>query len=78
MSKFEDILLPFLEQAEQTASQDPTQKGLRFILHCLVDIHLSKGEPEDVAMAKQILERLRDTVDKIRSNYWQWRLNKLP
>lgn len=78
MSKLNDVLAPFLHQAnEHVEMEDENRVGLRFVRQCLIDLHLSAGVEEDTAKAKVLMEQLRDNVDKIRANYWQWRINKL-
>lgn len=47
------------------------------MLPCLIDLNLAAGEESGIQKAREQLAELRDTVDKIRGNYWQWRINKL-
>ena len=67
MGNFKAELQPFLKQGEEQAREDPKQRGLRFILQCQADLHLVGG---DQAEAIKCLDELRDSVDKIRMNYW--------
>ena len=56
----------------------PNYKSRRFVMMTLVDLFLSSGQPNDIELARSEMISLRDEHDKIRNNYWQWRLNKLP
>ena len=67
MGKFKKQLETFLQQGEELARQHPDSMGLRFILQCQSDLHLVS---EDKAKAIACLEELRDSVDRIRMNYW--------
>ena len=75
--KYKNQLLTFLQQGEEQARQHPEEMGLRFILQCQADLHLAGGTEEGKAKAIACLEELRDKVDIIRMNYWQWKINKL-
>ena len=74
MGRFKAQLEPFLATQAETARQDPRQRGLRFILQCQSDMALADGDP---AAATKLMEELRDSADRIRSNYWQWKINRL-
>ena len=75
MGNFKAQLEPWFAEVEKTAREDmPKQRGLRFVLQCQSDMALANG---DTASAIKIFEELRDRADKIRMNYWQWKINRL-
>ena len=63
-----------MDNAMEQAVKMPEEMGLRFIMMVKIDLYLSEGKKEK---AKALMEKLRDSVDKIRKNYWQWQINKL-
>jgi hypothetical protein len=48
--------------------------GIRFIQMVYLDLYTAK---DDKPSAYTVLVALRDSTDKIRKNYWQFKLNKL-
>ena len=77
MGKFKKQLETFLAQGEEQARQHPEALGLRFILQCKADLYFIGKTEDDQAKGMECLEELRDKVDKIRMNYWQWKMNKV-
>ena len=69
-----DLLAPFLNECETLTREKPEQQGLRFVMMCQIDLSLAEGETEK---AVGQMEEMRDSVDKIRANYWQWRINRM-
>ena len=67
-----DVLDPWLSMAEAVIRTEKCMTGLRYLLMIKIDAVLSRQDSEGVSQAKIVLEELRDTVDKIRANYWQW------
>lgn len=70
-----DILeTKLLSQALPLAEKLPEEMGLRFMLMVQSDLMLAEGKKSE---AQALMARLRDTVDPIRRNYWQWKINQL-
>ncbi len=69
---FVDILKPFL--LERCALEPAEENGVRFSQMCLIDVFLSEG---NVEAARLLMETLRDKSDRIRHNYWQYKINQL-
>ena len=80
--RHEGLLMPWLQNQCETYAEvakipniEPThlsKYGMRFTQILIVDLHLAKGETKEAAA---LLETLRDSTDRIRRNYWQWRIN---
>lgn len=72
---FADQLRAFVtEIIEKTEPGNEEFTGVRFAQTLLLDLLLVASEKEK---AIALLETLRDKTDKIRRNYWQWRINKV-
>lgn len=52
----------------------PEEMGYRFMVMMKIDLLLASG---DRPAAVKLMEKLRDSFDKIRRNYWQWKINRL-
>jgi len=63
-----------MEQLPNMTADFLSRLGVRFMQMVYLDIYTTKA---DKANATKVLTTLRDTTDKIRKNYWQFKLNKL-
>jgi hypothetical protein len=70
--RYKDFLGPYLDNAISSAELMPEVTSLRWILMLKIDLYLADESP---LKAKLLMERLRDNHDKIRRNYWQWKIN---
>ena len=70
--RYKDFLGPYLDKAVFSAQTMPEETSVRWIFMLMIDLSLADESP---AKAKLLMERLRDNHDKIRRNYWQWKIN---